>query len=157
MMLAYKEPTSHYEPSFHAECHPPALSNRRARRITMRGLHCMADLRGCPSHRFDDAAALLTVCKDLVAQVGLTVVAEQSHRFPPAALGNASCGVTLTLLLAESHLCVHTWPELGGATIDAYVCNLFGDNSAKAQALIAGLIAWFEPQTCSQQAVERGV
>lgn len=123
----------------------------------MHGLHCMADLRGCPPSRFTDATQLLAVCASLVAQAGLTVVAEQCHSFPTAPNAHTPCGVTLTLLLAESHLCVHTWPELGGATIDAYVCNLFADNSAKAQALVAGLVAWFEPQHCHVQSVKRGV
>ena len=43
------------------------------------------------------------------------------------------------MLLAESHLCVHTWPEQRAVTLDVYVCNFGGDHSAKAEALMAAL------------------
>jgi spermidine synthase len=46
----------------------------------------------------------------------------------------ASPGVTGTVLLAESHLAIHTWPETGSVTIDVYVCNFSADNSGKAHA-----------------------
>ena len=53
--------------------------------------------------------------------------------------------VTGVVLLAESHLAVHTWPEIGGVTIDAYVCNFGADNTARAEALMARLVAAFAP------------
>lgn len=60
-----------------------------------------------------------------------------SHFFG-ACLPCASGGVT-GVLLAESHLAVHTAPELGAVTFDVYVCNLHGDHNAKAEALMARL------------------
>ena len=53
------------------------------------------------------------------------------------------------MLLAESHLAVHTWPELEAATLDVYVCNFGADNSARAEALMAALIAAFAPARSS--------
>ena len=47
----------------------------------------------------------------------MTVVGDSFHQFEPQ-------GVTGTVLLAESHLAIHTWPEQGFVTIDVYVCNL---------------------------------
>jgi S-adenosylmethionine decarboxylase len=124
----------------------------------MNGLHCMADLRGCSQARLNAHDDLLSFAIQSVQDCGLTVVAQQTHAFPPNPVTpHLNAGITLTLLLAESHMCIHTWPEIAGVTLDVYVCNLGADNSAKAQQLIAQLIAWFEPQQCSQHNVLRGV
>ena len=60
------------------------------------------------------------------------------------------------MLLAESHLCVHTWPELGAVTLDVYVCNFGGDHSAKAERLMAALLALFEPAAVQRHTLQRG-
>ena len=87
----------------------------------------------------------------------LTPVGELFHRFVPAAAPSAApSGITGVVLLAESHLAVHTWPELEAATLDVYVCNLGADNSARAEALLAALIAAFAPASVERHAVERG-
>lgn len=65
-------------------------------------------------------------------------------------------GITGVVLLAESHLAIHTWPELGAVTLDTYVCNVGTDNSTRAHALMAVLIALFSPKHIEQQVVERG-
>jgi S-adenosylmethionine/arginine decarboxylase-like enzyme len=64
--------------------------------------------------------------------------------------------VTGTVLLAESHLAIHTWPELGSLTIDVYVCNFTEDNTAKADELFAGLKSFFRPKRARFQRIERG-
>ena len=85
---------------------------------------------------------------------GLQAVAKLSHTFlsPDA----SACGVTATVLLAESHLCVHTWPEKSAVTLDVYVCNFGGDHSAKARALMAALMQLFLPGKAAVNALERG-
>ena len=60
------------------------------------------------------------------------------------------------VLLAESHLAVHTWPEIAAVTLDVYVCNLGRDNSARAHTLIDRLITAFEPAQIHRQALQRG-
>jgi S-adenosylmethionine decarboxylase len=126
----------------------------------MRGLHLTADLRGCAASRpvMTAPAVLRTTCLAAVAAAGLTPVGELFHRFDPAAAGGVAAppGITGVVLLAESHLAVHTWPELAAATLDVYVCNLGGDNSAKAEALLATLIDAFAPASVERHAVERG-
>jgi spermidine synthase len=57
-----------------------------------------------------------------------------------------------TVLLAESHLAIHTWPERRGVTLDVYVCNFTDDNSGKAQQLFDTLMVAFRPR---QQVVNR--
>jgi len=121
----------------------------------MKGLHLTADLRGCDSTAacMFDPELLGRLCQDAVTQSGLTGVAELMHRFGPA---DGQSGITGVVLLAESHLAVHTWPELGAVTLDVYVCNYGGDNSAKAAALLEALIRLFEPADVSRQQLLRG-
>ena len=47
--------------------------------------------------------------------------------------------MTGTVLLAESHLAIHTWPEAGFVTVDVYVCNYTTDNTAKAERVFKAL------------------
>ena len=124
--------------------------------VPMQGLHLTADLHRCQcaAQRFTDAPALLQACLDAVRASGLRAVAQLAHAFP--ARPEQPSGVTATVLLAESHLCVHTWPEQQAATLDVYVCNFGADHSAKAHVLITALIALFEPQHVERHEITRG-
>ena len=123
----------------------------------MQGLHLTADLRDCraDSPLMTDPAALRARCLSAVVEAGLSAVAELFHRFPAPPEGGPA-GITGVVLLAESHLAVHTWPELGAVTLDVYVCNFGADNSARAQALMDALQAAFAPGAAERHALERG-
>ena len=122
----------------------------------MQGLHLTADLYDCQCapHWLTDASALLPACERAAAAAGLTPVARLGHTF--AATDLVAGGVTATVLLAESHVCVHTWPELRSVTLDVYVCNLSADNRPQARGLLARLEALFQPQRISRQELTRG-
>jgi S-adenosylmethionine decarboxylase proenzyme len=122
----------------------------------VRGLHLTADLRGVDATLAPmcDAPALAALCVDAVAQAGLGGVAELFHRFGSA---DAQSGITGVVLLSESHVAIHTWPELGGVTLDVYVCNYGADNSAKAEQLMAHLIGAFAPLQVARNSLSRGV
>ena len=139
----------------------------------MQGLHLTADLRGCDPRRavMTEVTALREVCLAAVGAAGLTAVGELFHRFVPTvaaarpaaaegpdapAAAPAPSGITGVVLLAESHLAVHTWPELDAATVDVYVCNLGADNSARATALMDALVASFAPARSERHAHRRG-
>ena len=115
-----------------------------------------ADLHqcACDTAWLLDAERLGQRCQQAVAAADLQGVAQLFHSFPATALGAG--GVTATVLLAESHLCIHTWPEQMGVTLDVYVCNFGGDHSAKAQVLMDTLIALFEPRAVQRQRLNRG-
>lgn len=121
----------------------------------MNGLHLTADLRGVDPALplMTDPAALALACQDAVRTAGLSGVAELMHRFGPA---DGQSGITGVVLLAESHVAVHTWPELGAVTLDVYVCNYGRDNSDKARRLLDRLVAAFAPQAVARQAWQRG-
>jgi len=122
----------------------------------MQGLHLTADLSHCQcdSAWLTDAARLLAQCVHNVLAAGLQPVNQLAHTFPGTDHGPG--GVTATVLLAESHLCVHTWPEQAGVTVDVYVCNFGADHSAKAHQLMDALVALFAPQQVQRHALQRG-
>ncbi len=128
----------------------------------MQGLHLTADLHGCrPAGRaraaMTDPAALRQLCLEGVRACGLAPVGELFHRFAPAVdAADEPAGITGVVLLAESHLAVHTWPELGAVTLDVYVCNFGTDNSARAHALLDTLLAAFAPAHAERHALARG-
>jgi S-adenosylmethionine decarboxylase proenzyme len=118
----------------------------------MNGVHLTADLSGCTAAvaAMTDARALRDCCLEAVRVAGLRPVGELFHAFP------APGGVTGAVLLAESHLAVHTWPELGVVTIDAFVCNLSTDNAARAEVLVQRLVEHFQAVAVRRQRLTRG-
>jgi S-adenosylmethionine decarboxylase proenzyme len=122
----------------------------------MNGLHLIADLHDCrcATQFLFDSRGLEAFCVAACARHGLTVVGRLFHTFHDAA-GNAA-GVTGTVVLAESHLALHTWPEVAGVTLDVYVCNFSSDNSHNAHGLFAEVIAAFDPAILEKKEVARG-
>jgi S-adenosylmethionine decarboxylase len=117
----------------------------------MRGLHILAEFHGCATERrwLEDAAALATLCRSACNEAGLSPVAEAFHQFPGA-------GATGAVVLAESHLAIHTWPELDAVTLDLYVCNFSQDNHAAAEAAFAALKDVLLPQQVIRRDITRG-
>jgi S-adenosylmethionine decarboxylase proenzyme len=117
----------------------------------MDGIHLLGEWYGCPADTpvFTRAETLRDACLKAVEQAGLTVVGERFFQFQPQ-------GVTGTVLLAESHLAIHTWPEAGFVTVDVYVCNYTTDNSDKAERVFRALQEVLKPQRTRFQAIRRG-
>jgi S-adenosylmethionine decarboxylase proenzyme len=117
----------------------------------MDGIHLLGEWYECPSDtpEFTRAEPLRALCVRAAQDAGLTVVGDRFFQFAPQ-------GVTGTVLLAESHLAIHTWPEAGFVTVDVYVCNYKTDNTAKAQRLFDSLEAALKPRHKRFQAIRRG-
>ena len=111
----------------------------------MQGLHLTADIFGCrcDTELLTEAERLAALCRESVAASGLTLVDDKFFTFPE--WEGEPGGVTGAVLLAESHVAVHTWPERAGVTLDVYVCNFTTDNSGKAERLMDDLIIAFDP------------
>ncbi len=122
----------------------------------MQGLHLTADLYQCQGdERFMlDAEAIASLCRTQTELSGLTAMDDKWVKFPP--YQGQPGGVTGTVLLAESHLAIHTWPETGNVTLDVYVCNFSADNTGKARALLDGVIAAYAPERVVHQQLMRG-
>lgn len=122
----------------------------------MHGLHLTADLYQCTGQEryMLDVDAIAQLCREQTVASGLTLVDDTWVKFPP--YEGQPGGVTGTVLLAESHLAIHTWPETGSVTIDVYVCNFSDDNSGKARQLMEGVIEAYAPKRVLRQQLMRG-
>lgn len=80
------------------------------------GRHLIAELYGCDRALIDDVAAVREALLQSASAVGATVVGEAFHRFAPQ-------GVSGTLVIAESHLSVHTWPVQCYVALDIFTCG----------------------------------
>lgn len=115
------------------------------------GLHLIGDLYGCrcDARLMLDAEYLENFCKQQVASAGLTTVGSLFHSF------GEDGGVTGVVVLAESHLSIHTWPESGYVTLDVYVCNYTANNRPKAQKLFDAIKVAFNPKEARLHRVDR--
>ena len=122
----------------------------------MNGLHLIAELHGCrcEPRLLRSVDALRDVCLAVCSVPGLTPVGQVFYQFGSDA---DPAGATGTVILAESHLAVHTWPELKAVTLDLYVCNFSQDNSGAARAACDHLIAAFAPSRVERRELERGL
>ena len=84
----------------------------------MRGTEWIVDARGCDPSALREAERLQAVFDRLVGLLKLTPIAAAArHTFPPPG------GITGFLLLAESHLACHTFPEFGSLCLDIFCCR----------------------------------
>ena len=65
-------------------------------------------------------------------ETGATVIGEIFHQFSPQ-------GVTGVVAIAESHLCIHTWPEHSYAAVDIFTCGVEFDPTEAARLIIEQL------------------
>lgn len=118
----------------------------------MNGLHILAEFYDCQGEQrlLTEAALLAALCRSACDQAGLSVVAEAFYQFPAA-------GATGALVLAESHLAIHTWPEMNAVTLDLYVCNFSQNNTAGAELAYTLLVQHFAPERIVRRDVRRDV
>lgn len=76
----------------------------------------MLEMYGCPPAVLDSPDRVREALREAAKAAKATLLHETSHRFEPQ-------GVTALGLLAESHISVHTWPELGYAAADVFTCG----------------------------------
>ena len=114
------------------------------------GLHVMGDLFDvqCDERFLVDLDLLTEHCLQLVANAGLSTVGRYFHQFEGG-------GVTGMVVLAESHMSIHTWPEKKYVTVDVYVCSYSQDNRPRARQLYQSLLDTFKPERENSHSVER--
>lgn len=122
----------------------------------MNGLHLIADLYRCQcaAEALRDRSTLESLCVAECADAGLTPLGAHFHQFTDE--HGCKAGVTGTVVLAESHLAIHTWPESGNVTLDVYVCNYSRDNSDRARLVYQRVIDALCPEEEIVHQVVRG-
>jgi len=88
------------------------------------GRHCILELYQCDYTKLNDEAYIRTTLTSSAKIAGATLINLITHSFKPQ-------GVTGLALLAESHISIHTWPEIGYAAIDVFTC---GDHTMPVKA-----------------------
>lgn len=109
------------------------------------GSHVLADISGSTSPLLDDGVGLEALLVSAAEAVGATVLSRHHHSFMPQ-------GATAVVVLAESHVSIHTWPEWGGATLDAYTCG-----TADPERLVDLIIEGLAPTNVRRATVPRVV
>jgi len=80
------------------------------------GRHILVEFYDCDPKAIDDFAAVRGHMLEAARISGCTIVGEVFHRFSPQ-------GVSGAVVVAESHLSIHTWPELGFCAMDLFTCG----------------------------------
>ena len=110
------------------------------------GIHCILELNGCPYELLDDEAFVRGSVEQASEKALSTLLNLNSHKFSPQ-------GVTAVGLLAESHLAIHTWPEMNYAAVDIFTCGKFADPRKACDFLVGH----FKAERHSMIVLERGV
>jgi len=110
------------------------------------GLHIIADLYGVEADLIDRVEDIRALLEGAVKYANLTKISSHYYQFKPH-------GATGVVLIAESHISIHTWPELGIATVDVYTC---GDPQQCITAMDY-IIQKLQPTRVDKKVFERGI
>lgn len=109
------------------------------------GRQVLADYHGCPADLLADPVRIEVAMRDAALACSATIVECVFHRFNPH-------GVSGVVVIAESHLAIHTWPEYGYAAVDVFTC---GDSVDPAEAVMFLNVA-LQATTMAMTEVSRG-
>jgi len=80
------------------------------------GKHILAEYFECECTYLDSEPAIRNLMLEAASRTGAIVVGDIFHHFSPQ-------GVTGVVVIAESHLAIHTWPEFAYASVDLFTCG----------------------------------
>lgn len=80
------------------------------------GRHVLAEMYGCSFDTLNDREKVETIMVNAALEAGAEVREVVFHKFSPQ-------GVSGVVVISESHLAIHTWPELGYAAVDVFTCG----------------------------------
>lgn len=110
------------------------------------GRHLLLELKNCNREVLDDLDTLKIYLVDTAEKIGATVLDSVFHHFSPQ-------GVSGVVVIAESHLCIHTWPEFGYAAVDIFTCG----ETINPQDAISLLVNKLGAEDHSFMELERGL
>ena len=110
------------------------------------GRHLLLELKECDREVLDNMEYLRKCLCETAEKIGATVLNNVFHQFSPQ-------GVSGVVVIAESHLCIHTWPEYRFAAIDIFTCGDTIDPKSAIDILVERLGAGQH----SAMEIERGI
>jgi S-adenosylmethionine decarboxylase len=119
-----------YEQSDFDPAIDPAIDRRLVAEVV--GWQAILDLHDCSAPTFDDLGWMRRVLLTAAERAEATVVAEKFHRFSPH-------GISGVVVIAESHLAIHTWPERMYAAVDVFTCSPKLKTNAAVDYLVSAL------------------
>jgi len=96
------------------------------------GTHLLIDLNECNPELLDDLQFIKNAMINAAVEANATIVGKTFHKFEPL-------GVTGIIAIAESHFCIHTWPEHSYAAADIFTCGSKFKPFQSVQLLIKSL------------------
>ncbi len=94
------------------------------------GTHFLLDVAGSPFEILDDIAVIEKALVETAQRMGAKVLGAHLHRLTPQ-------GISGIVVISESHLTIHTWPERGEAAIDIFSCGDAGKARDAIQLLVS--------------------
>ena len=110
------------------------------------GKHLLLELKDCKKEVLNDIGFLKSALLAAAHESGATILGESFHHFNPQ-------GVSGVVVIAESHLCIHTWPEYGYAAADIFTCG----NSVQPEKMAEILIEKLGTNNHSVMEIQRGI
>lgn len=80
------------------------------------GRHILIELSGCDAKVLDDVSSIEAAMLSAAEKAGMTIIQSSFHHFSPI-------GVSGVVVIQESHLAIHTWPEYAYAAVDLFTCG----------------------------------
>jgi S-adenosylmethionine decarboxylase len=108
------------------------------------GTHVYGTLHGCNEMYLKKVESIKKILKQVVIEVNFHAVGEIFHQFQPE-------GVTGVILLAESHISIHTWPERNLILIDVFTCGKEGN----AEMGFDKICSYLSPQKIEKKIIQR--
>jgi len=105
----------------------------------------MVELNGCNAQLLDDTDFIGKAMTQAALRANATIVKQFFHQFSPF-------GVSGTIIIAESHINIHTWPEHQYAAIDIFTCS----DTLLADQAIEFLEKELEAESCTTSMINRG-
>ncbi len=110
------------------------------------GTHLLVELKDCNHEILKDLHTVREAMVSAAKQAKATIVDVSFHEFSPF-------GISGMVVIAESHLSIHTWPEYGYAAVDIFTCG----DVIKPEIAVQFLIEQFESKNPSIVEMKRGI
>ncbi|MEK7108793.1 MAG: S-adenosylmethionine decarboxylase [Patescibacteria group bacterium] len=132
-----------------------------------RSLHILADFYRCEGDQkyFTGKAVVRKKALTLIRRAGFLIIASRFHKFSSNPHGDARLrakgasagegGITGVVIVSESHLTIHTWPEKHYVNLDVFFCNYSRNNTRKARAVFAEFRHLYRPRRVKLREVWR--
>jgi S-adenosylmethionine decarboxylase len=107
----------------------------------------IGELYGCDPASLRDLEGIVETVRRAAKEAGATIVGDFANKYDKGE------GVSYILVVKESHISVHTWPELGYAAVDIYTCGEHVDPWRAFDVIAESL----NPKTVSVMEIKRGL